>query len=66
MGYFANGSFGDSYITHVCENCAHFGDCAVWEAHMEFNHKKEQRPVLDMLIPRNGVYNSQCKMFLER
>lgn len=81
MGYFSNGTEGDSYREKYCSRCAHYdpeGDkeCPVWEAHLSFNYDqhtpegKREGPVaqiLDQLIPRDAkVGNAKCAMFLAR
>lgn len=79
MGYFSNGTEGDMYREKWCERCVHGiagGDdlgCPVWDAHLLYayrlcNEKPAANPgkaMLDMLIPREGLGNGQCAMFIE-
>lgn len=73
MGYFANGSEGMDYEEQFCRRCIHVGPeegpgCHVWLAHLLFNYTQtknaEVEAVLDTLIPRNGIHNLQCAMFV--
>ena len=76
MGYFSNGTEGEMYEAHYCSRCKH-GEwvrddtgrvplCAVWEAHMMHNYEEcnKEDSILHVLIPRIGVRNEQCRMFL--
>ena len=48
MGYFSNGSMGDSYISQYCENCRNWRDlkdgrgpgCPIWDWHMIWNYNQ--------------------------
>jgi hypothetical protein len=68
MGYFSNGTEHMIYEDNVCSKCAHFGDCAVMDAHMIHNYDEcnNDKSILDMLIPRKDVHNDKCKMFLDK
>ena len=67
MGYFSNGSEGDSYQRKYCEACVNFKDeglgdtCAIWDLHL-FGGKDFQQ-AKDYFIPMDSGYNQQCKMF---
>jgi hypothetical protein len=72
MGYFANGSENMDYEAEYCFKCVHSGQddmCPVMFAHFLYNDHpdSESKPdvkfILNLLIPRSGVHNEQCKMF---
>lgn len=71
MGYFANGTEGDCYRAKWCDRCANDGDekneigCGVMDVHMFYGYSgtKEQKELLDILIPRQGSGNGECSMF---
>jgi hypothetical protein len=71
MGYFSNGTEGMAYEARYCDNCVHQGPadgpgCVVWLAHMLWNYRDctDNDSILHLLIPRNGIENEQCRMFL--
>lgn len=70
MGYFSNGTEGEIYEEEYCNNCLHQpsdeGNCAVLEAHELYNYDECNKPdsILHILIPRKGIYNDKCRMFL--
>lgn len=69
MGYFSNGTEGDSYYEAYCARCVHDAheDCPVWSAHLMRNYEECNKPesILHMLIPRTaGGGNEQCRMFI--
>ena len=72
MAYFSNGTEGDMYREEYCDRCVHDGhgenDCPIWSLHLLYNYDqckdKTIKGILDKLIPRNGIRNEQCKMFL--
>jgi len=74
MGYFSNGTEGECYTAQYCSKCAHMrgpdgdGMCAVWMAHMVKNYDECNNPesILHMLIPRKGIENLQCLMFMPK
>lgn len=74
MGYFSNGCEGDSYEARYCSNCVHQNGpdgktgCAVWLAHMLKNYDEcnNKESILHTLIPRKGIVNLKCLMFLTR
>lgn len=74
MGYFSNGTEGLCYQEEWCVRCANCGDeksdfgCTVWDAHTLYCYSgtKEQKEILDLLIPRDGIDNGQCTMFREK
>jgi len=69
MGYFSNGTEGMCYQESFCNRCVHDkdNDCPVWNLHLLWNSEqhddKHKRLALDLLIPRKGIENEQCKMF---
>jgi hypothetical protein len=72
MGYFANGTEGALYAERYCCRCRNMpaeddGECPIMEAHLEFNYEQQGHPkierMLDILIPRSGSFNGQCKLF---
>jgi len=74
MGYFSNGSEGCAYEARYCDRCIHQAGpdgksgCAVWLAHLIHNYKECNKPdsILHLLIPREGVWNEQCKLFIQK
>lgn len=76
MAYFSNGTEGEQYEEKYCERCIHYGDenkgCPIWDAHLFFSYElcnKENDPgkqILDMLIPMDGVWAGECRMFVEK
>lgn len=74
MGYFSNGTEGMDYELRYCDNCVHQNGpdgttgCAVWLAHSLYNYKECNNPesILHLLIPRVGLGNDQCRMFLQK
>jgi hypothetical protein len=76
MGYFSNGSEGDYYRSKWCDRCANDGDeryeigCAVWDVHLLYNgdqfENETVKNLLETLIPRDGAFNGQCRMFREK
>lgn len=73
MGYFSNGCEGDSYEAAYCSRCVHRdgkdgkSGCAVLLAHMLHNYEECNKPdsILHLLIPRVGLSNGECSMFIE-
>ena len=72
MAYFSNGTEGELYREQYCDRCVHDGHgencCEVWGLHLTYNYDRHKNPtlaaVLDTLIPRDGLGNGQCRMFL--
>ena len=72
MGYFSNGSEGCDYENKYCDHCVHKNGpdgksgCAVWLAHMLRNYDEcnNENSILHILIPRKGIENEKCTMFL--
>lgn len=76
MGYFSNGVEGMDYEGKYCARCVHGQDpdfgaaaCPVMECHSLWNYEQGKnevaQSVLSFLIPREGVANAQCRMFVE-
>lgn len=69
MGYFSNGTEGELYYEDYCSRCVHNKneDCPIWDAHLLFSYRDCNNPesILHMLIPRDGVENKACRLFLE-
>lgn len=69
MGYFSNGTEGMDYQEGYCSKCIHDKDenCPVWAAHLVHNYDECNKPesILHMLIPREGIRNLRCTMFIE-
>jgi len=74
MGYFSNGNEGTTYQAQFCDKCVNYRDkndgrgpgCPIWDAHLLWNYQQEdKKEVLDFFIPRDGLYNAECTMFLE-
>ena len=74
MGYFPNGSSGMDYEARYCSKCVHQATedrgCPVMDLHALYNYDQHKKPstkaALEMLIPRDGVDNGQCRMFWSR
>lgn len=76
MGYFSNGTEGESYEAQYCSKCAHQNGpdgnsgCTVWMAHLLHNYDECNNPdsILHMLIPRSqdDLWNEKCTMFISR
>lgn len=76
MGYFSNGSEGLDYEARYCSRCVHESEdketCPVLTLHMIWNYDacgdspeaKAKKKALDTLIPREGIGNGQCSMFM--
>lgn len=79
MAYFSNGTEGDLYYERWCERCIHQGGCSdpycpIWELHLIWNYDAcepktavdvTKKAALEAFIPREGIGNGQCKMFVE-
>jgi len=72
MGYFSNGTEGAIYEETFCRRCIHYGPedgpgCPIWLAHLIHNYDEcnNDESILHILIPREGVHNLQCTMFVE-
>ena len=75
MAYFSNGSEGDNYEHNYCSRCIHGSwlreddgkMCAVMEAHLLKNYEEcnNKDSILHILIPRDGIWNAECRMFVE-
>jgi hypothetical protein len=71
MGYFSNGTEGAGYEETYCQRCIHFKPddlCPVWAAHLDHSYTECNNPntILNYLIPRKGVENLRCTMFIEQ
>jgi hypothetical protein len=69
MGYFSNGSEGLDWQVHNCDKCLNadeLGACAIWDAHLLYNGEEGKKDVLNMLIPKDGIWNGQCKLLREK
>ncbi len=77
MGHFSNGSEGMAYQEKYCSRCVHDDPdmgCEIWGAHILYCGELTNVPaiespgsaILDMLIPRTGTTNKQCKLFFEK
>lgn len=74
MGYFSNGTEGESYYEQHCAKCIHAkpddGGCVVWLLHLLYSYRdcNEKDSMLHVLIPRSedGLSNEQCKMFADK
>ena len=73
MAYFSNGTEGHLYKERYCNFCIHqnaeYG-CPIWMLHLAWNydqHKDDEiAGVLQILIPRDGVINHECSMFVKK
>jgi hypothetical protein len=70
MGYFSNGTEGEIYYEEFCSKCLHEHNrqCAVWLAHYIKNYDEcnKKDSILHMLIPREGIENGKCLMFVDK
>lgn len=73
MGYFPNGMSGEYYQEQYCSRCLNEDAeaerwCPIWNWHLLHNYEECNKPDswLHKLIPRDGVHNGQCVMFVER
>lgn len=72
MGYFSNGSEGESYEARWCSRCIHEEGCAVMMSHLVYNYDQiidgnRDNPlgeVLSLLIPDEGSSCGECSMFV--
>lgn len=73
MGYFSNATEGDEYVARYCSRCVHRDSkpdgCSVWAAHLLFAYQvcdtgSVAEQILDELIPRQGIDNAECRMFV--
>ena len=74
MGYFPNGTAGEIYYDQWCSRCIHEREmregsdgpgCPIWAAHLLWNYDDKRKEFLDWFIPRDGLHNEQCKMFVK-
>ena len=74
MAYFSNGTEGEYYQEKFCDRCVHNGGvddgCPVMGLHLMWNYDAvgtdktaTKAYALEMLWPRDGVHNGDCKMF---
>lgn len=74
MGYFSNGSEGDTFTTYNCDLCVHAlkCNCPVWGLHLKYNYNQFDKSetgnllklILDRLIPRDeDGFCRRCTMF---
>ena len=69
MGYFANGTEGEMYEASYCDRCLHSenNDCPIMALHLDWNYEQNKdankKRILDMFIPREGIYNGACTLF---
>lgn len=75
MGYFPNGTSGDSYEEKYCNHCIHEdgpdgkSGCAVMLAHLVHNYKEcnNEDSILHMLIPRKpDGFNDKCLLYVAK
>lgn len=71
MGYFSNGTEGESYHEEYCAKCLHDqqeNGCPIWFLHNLHNYEECNKPdsFLHVLIPRSkeNSGNEICSMFL--
>lgn len=68
MGYFSNGTEGESYYEHYCARCIHDDEekgkyCPIWNLHLLHNYAEcnNKDSYLHVLIPHATEDNSQGK-----
>jgi hypothetical protein len=73
MGYFSNGTEGALYYEQWCSRCIHDNEdkeiyCPVWGLHLTHNYAacNDDASPLHALIPREGMGNGRCTMFVDR
>lgn len=80
MGYFSNGTEGEIYEEQYCSRCIHGpendspGMCPIWSLHLLWNYEQNgsdppiqaKKMALDILIPRKGIHNQECSMFVQK
>lgn len=68
MGYFSNGTEGILYEEDYCDRCLHQEGCPVWDAHLLYSYRdcNDETSILHMLIPKLGISNGQCLMFVDK
>ena len=69
MAHFSSGTEGLDYQTRYCKHCVHDidEDCPVFLAHLRHNGDKgDAGNILELLIPKEGLGNGVCRMFVEK
>ncbi len=75
MAYFANGTEGIMYEEEYCFKCINYRDngsgsegCPILDLHFIRNYDEcnKKDSFLHFLIPRKGIENEQCSMFIEK
>lgn len=74
MAYFSNGMENEDYKKLYCYHCIHFSDnpeadeCPIMFLHWIYNYDEcnKKDSFLHVLIPRNGIVNEKCTMFIQR
>lgn len=75
MAYFANGTEGMMYEDEYCSKCINYRDngsgsegCPILDLHFIHNYDEcnKKDSFLHFLIPRKGIDNEQCSMFIEK
>ena len=67
MGYFSNGTEGESYQEQFCNHCLNDRneDCPIWGLQLSYNYNCAYWDILDQFIPKTkDGRNGQCKMFI--
>ena len=72
MGYFSNGTEGESFFEHYCARCIHDDAekgkyCPIWNLHLLHNYEEcnKKDSFLHQLIERTDQGNV-CTMFVEK
>lgn len=67
MGYFSNSTDGHTWEQDNCPKCVHHcydGDaekgCPILQAHFFYQDDEGCKELLEMFIPRDGVFNGPC------
>lgn len=73
MGYFSNSTAGHAYEAKYCSRCIHDDydkGCAVMLLHLVWNYDQNKddtmKFALDALIPRDGIENKRCELFIQK
>lgn len=75
MAYFSNGIEGEAYEAQYCQRCIHYAEglCPVLMLHTLWNYDAvgenadaDKALALNVLIPRKGIENLRCTVFIPR
>lgn len=67
MGYFSNGTEGDSFRARYCDRCVHGagGDlCPIWALHLDYNYDQHDQGAV--IATRDGAFTEPLSALLAR